>query len=252
MERLRRFTTVILGVLGISLIVIGFLSKDSTLFGSAVNSEILSVLGATLFGASFLSIVDLFMGNEISDIRKYLFKKEKFESAPDHFNIIAGRWFVYYLTKKDGRIVWRLTVNDLSVDTAHNTIAGVSTVQASKKDKTPERKYLIEAGLRGETMIVINKAPNGSESDAVEMIYGVAKTYSSCFIGVQILETWDGENALTYSIYARAPLVGSVDDDGAYDVLFKALENLKRTNRMVDIGVEITRAREQDMAALRA
>jgi len=96
MKRLRRFTTILLGFLGVLLIVIGFLSKDSNLFGARINSEILSVLGATLFGASFLSIVDLFMGNDIDDIRQYLFRKEKFESATDHFGIIEGRWYVYY------------------------------------------------------------------------------------------------------------------------------------------------------------
>jgi hypothetical protein len=243
MKRLRRFTTILLGFLGVSLIVIGFLSKDSNLFGARINSEILSVLGATLFGASFLSIVDLFMGNDIDDIRQYLFRKEKFESATDHFGIIEGRWYVYYLTKKAGRIVWRLAINDFQVDPSHNTISGVATVQASERDSTPERKYLIEAGLRGETMIVVNKAPAGSESDAVEMIFGVARTYSTSFIGVQILETWDGDNALTYSIYSRTPLVDVIDADGAAEVLFETLDRLKQTNRIVDIGVEITKQR---------
>ena len=116
-------------------------------------------------------------------------------------------------------------------------------MQASERDSTPERKYLIEAGLRGETMIVVNKAPAGSESDAVEMIFGVARTYSTSFIGVQILETWDGDNALTYSIYSRTPLVDVIDADGAAEVLFETLDRLKQTNRIVDIGVEITKQR---------
>lgn len=239
MGKLRSFATVVLGLLGISLIVIGYVTRDQETLGSPINSEILSVLGATLFGASFLGMVDIFLGNDIADIRKYLFRKEKLESARDHFETIAGTWHVYYLTKKNGLVVWRRSINEFSIDKSHNTVGGVTRVMASEADGTAERKYTIEAGLRGETLIVVNKAPDGSEADAVELVMGIAKTYATTFLGVQILETWDGDNAITYSVYSREKIVDGVDDEGDQLKLFETLKTLKKINRVADIGAEI-------------
>ncbi|MCC0080216.1 MAG: hypothetical protein H6899_09775 [Rhodobacter sp.] len=218
------------------MIVVGLLGKSPAL-NLGVPAELISVAGATLFGASLMSFIENFIGTDVSDIRKYLFKREKFESAPDYLDMIVGTWHVYYLTKKGGKVIWRSAIYKLEKNPHVNSVHGRSYIVADGKS----RSYAIEAGIRGNSLIAVHKAETGQEDDSIEVFPSINRTYRDVHFGIQVLETWDGDLAVSYSLLSREEIPNSSDPEN----LNMLLEDAMRSMKIGELAQELKSSRLQ-------
>jgi len=202
-SRIRTFSIFVLAILGIACIIIGGLSDKDTPEHLKPWLAMAAIFGAALFGATLAMSIESFLGTEISDIRNYLFAREKFESAGDFLDTVVGEWHVYYLTVVEAGIIWKSAKYVLTRDGMQNTVRGTYDVTAPNGAL---RRYIIEAGLRGSSLILISRPAEGTETEAIEVIPKAINTHLGVHIGMGTLETWTGELAFTCSLYSRTPL----------------------------------------------
>lgn len=231
-ERLRVVTVVLLFLLSLAAILIGFLA-DETGAVSPLQMSMLSVGGAALFGASLTMMIEQFLGTEITDIRKYLIARERFDSAPDHLTDLVGSWHVYYLSKSESGRLWRHVEYTFHLaDRGHSLKGAFNVVDDSKRRHT----YTLSAGIRGDSLIIFSRATKGQEPDSAEIIFRITADHLASFLGIQKLVTWDGAQALSYTIFSRDRLVDkpSITPDD-FDTLDNALEALIQRERLIDL-----------------
>jgi hypothetical protein len=149
-------------------------------------------------------VIEQTLGTDVSDIRNYLLKKERFESAPDHLDAVTGEWHHYDLSKVNGKRVWQYKKFTLYRGEMNNTLGG-SYVQVGPEGTT--KKYMIEAGIRGGTLITTMRAAEGDEHDQIQVVPNITRTHLAGVVGLQILETWDGDLCQSYVIYCGKKLV---------------------------------------------
>lgn len=226
---MRTIATVLMLLLGGLSIYIGYVQQDQGPFYELV----FSAGGAALFGASLAMIIELIMGTEIGDIRDYLMRVQKFESAPDYLDAVIGKWYGYYLTKENGTVIWKAAHYSIEKDAHGNGLHGHYEV---KNDKGVKRVYQIEAGIRGGALVIFSAAEKSTEFEPIDIIPTALQTFMNVHIGVAILETWDGELALSRSMYARSPLYeGAEDTPEGQAALDKIYRNTAASKKITDL-----------------
>jgi hypothetical protein len=204
LRRLRRFSILLLTVVGLSAVLIGLLVPKEAGTQGAVIATIVTLFGSSLFGASLPMMIEEVLGTETRDIWHYLTSNEKFDSAPDYIDTVVGVWHVYYLSKAEGQRIWKYAEYTFIKAEGGKSIGGFFNVT---DQHGVDRKYVLEAGIRGDNLIVVCRASSGRENDGVEVVANATATHLSCHVGIQMLETWDGDNAVSLSIYSRKPLL---------------------------------------------
>lgn len=233
---IRLFAVVMMLLVGFLSIIIGIMadkegSKDLFLFYT-----IISVGGGALFGSSLTMLIEYLMGNEITDIRNYLYKNEKFESAPDFIKVVSGLWHVYYLTMSNSDEIWKYVVYNVISEDHGNSIRGYFNVIDTKNQ---ERKYRIEAGLRGSSMILMSKPEQGNEFVSVEVVPKIINTHLSVHPGIGFLETWNGDIAISYYLYSRQKLVENDSlSNNDFSELYKILNQSLINQKIICLGLD--------------
>lgn len=237
-DRLRLIAVLLLFLLGLAAIGIGFISERSDAINSGLSISMLSVGGAALFGASLTMLIEYLLGTETSDIREYLLAVERFDSAPDHLTEIAGVWHVYYLSKCESGRVWKYVKYTLYLAQHGHSLAGAFQVNDVLGRK---HTYSLSAGIRGDSLIVFSRPKKGKEPDSVEIVFHITADHLPSYLGIQRLITWDGSQALSYSIFTRDPLVDkpSIDPED-FEALDAELERLIERERLIDLRKLIT------------
>lgn len=229
-HRLRAISTFLMLLLGAGGIAFGIYSETQSTQTDPLIVTIVSIAGSALFGASLTMFIDRMLGTDLMDIKSYLFQSEKFESAPDYLDQIAGVWHHYDLSEKDGSIYWQYIVFDYDKDKVSNTLRAQITNYGH--DGTPQ-KYDVTAGYRNGSFVSFMRARDSSEKDSIEIIPGILNRNLKAHLGIQFLETWDGTSAFTYSIVARTKLVPSDKlSDSDQKFLFAELQNLIATYKI--------------------
>lgn len=233
LRRLRLIAVVLMLLLGLAGIAIGFLGESVTGIRSGLTISMLSVFGASLFGASLTMLIEEVLGTEVKDIWQYLTARERFDSAPDYISAVVGVWHVYYVTKVGGERVWKSSTYVLTKGESGKSISGHFSVS---NPHGQERTYVIEAGIRGDSLIAIARATEGKEADSVDVVPRITNTHLAAHIGTQMLETWDGEMALSTLIYSRMPIIhgdASVPENSIS--LDEFLLSTMKTQRIIDL-----------------
>jgi hypothetical protein len=226
LRRLRFIAIWLFVLLGLAAVVVGFQGSNGPNATNPFLFQMASIGGSALFGASLSLLIEQTLGTDVSDIRNYLLKKERFESAPDHLDAVTGEWHHYDVSKVNGKRVWQYKTFSLYRGEMNNTLGG-SYVQVGPEGAT--KKYMIEAGIRGGTLITTMRAAEGDEHDQIQVVPNITKIHLTGVVGLQILETWDGDLCQSYVIYCRKKLVEddqlSAEDGAALDkILLKLLE----------------------------
>ena len=199
-QRWRRALVVMLLLTGILGVVIGELLPE----GMKAWRSIATFGGSALFGASLPMIMEEFLGTETRDIWHYLTAREKFDSAPDYIDTVTGTWNVYYLTKAEGKRIWKYVRFGLAKTHGGQSIIGANMLNDAHGDM---HNYTIEGGIRGRNLILIFRAKTGAEDDAVIVLPTATRTNLSVHVGLEMLETWDGDSAISLSLYSRRELL---------------------------------------------
>lgn len=229
-HRLRAISTFLMLLLGAAGIAFGIYSETQATQTDPLVVTIVAIAGSALFGASLTMFIDRMLGTELMDIKSYLFKSEKFESAPEYLGQLEGLWHHYDLSEKDGKIYWQYIVFDYDQDKVSNTLR--AQIVNYGHDGSAQ-KYDVTAGYRNGSLVSFMRARDSSEKDSIEIIPGVLNRNLKAHLGIQFLETWDGTSAFTYSIVSRTKLVSSnklSDDDQTF--LFAELKRLIKTYKI--------------------
>lgn len=234
LRRLRFIAVILLFLLGIAGVAIGLLGEHLLRDTPAMVTSMVSVFGAALFGASLSMIIEELLGTEVRDIWHYLTAKERFDSAPDYLDAVVGVWHVYYLTKANGERIWKYVTYALAKGDSGKSITGHFSVL---DQHGRPRYYAIEAGVRGDSLIAVFRATSGRENDSIEVVPRMTHTHLDRHVGLQMLETWDGELGISLSLYSRDKLVddpvGTVRSGSAK--LTALLEESMRTQSIIDL-----------------
>jgi hypothetical protein len=206
LRRLRVISIWLFVLLGLAAVIVGYQGSKGSADSSLFLFQMASIGGSALFGASLSLLIEQTLGTDVSDIRNYLLQKERFESAPDHLDAVTGEWHHYDLSKANGKRVWQYLKFSLFRGEMNNTLAG-SYLQTGPEGNT--KRYTIEAGIRGGSLITTMRAAEGDEHDQIQMIPNITRTHLTGVVGLQILETWDGDLCQSYVIYSRKKLVES-------------------------------------------
>jgi hypothetical protein len=204
LRRVRLISIWLFVLLGFAAVIVGFQGSSGPAGANSFLFQMASIGGSALFGASLSLVIEQTLGTDVSDIRNYLLKKERFESAPDHLDAVTGEWHHYDLSKVNGKRVWQYKKFTLYRGEMNNTLGG-SYVQVGPEGTT--KKYMIEAGIRGGTLITTMRAAEGDEHDQIQVVPNITRTHLAGVVGLQILETWDGDLCQSYVIYCRKKLV---------------------------------------------
>jgi hypothetical protein len=210
LRRLRTISIWLIFLLGLAAVIIGFLGSKNVDTANSFSLQLTSIIGAALFGASLSLIIEQLLGTDVGDIRNYLLQKERFESAPDHLDAVSGEWYHYDLSKDGGKRIWQTLKFTLARGEMHNTLSGAFYQEGGSTQR--RRRYTIEAGVRGGTLIAIMRAAEGEEHDQIQIVPNITRTHLNAVLGVQILETWDGDLCQSYVIYSRRQLVEGKDE----------------------------------------
>lgn len=233
-RRLRAISTLLMLLLGTAGVAFGVYAKAHNLPVDSLTLNVTSIAGSALFGASLTMFIDNILGTELMDIKSYLFKAEKFETAPEFVDQLKGRWHHYDLSEMDGKIYWQYLEVVLEKDPISNTLRGVFTNHGH--DGTPQ-KYDVTTGYRNGSMVTFMRARDSSEKDSIEIIPGVLNAHLRAHLGMQFLETWDGNSAFTYTILSRKKLVEnttlSADDQKTLFAELKKLIEIQKINPIV-------------------
>lgn len=224
LRRLRFISIWLFFLLGLATVIVGYEGSKSAAEASSFLFQMATIGGSALFGASLSLLMEQMLGTDLSDIRNYLFQKERFESAPDHLDAVVGEWHQYDISKVNGQRVWQYLKFSLSRGETNNTLSGsYSQLGPSGNSK----KYTVEAGIRGGTLITVMRAAEGDEHDQIQVIPNITRTHLNGVVGLQILETWDGDVCQSCVIYCRKRLIEkdrlSADDGAQLDKILSQL-----------------------------
>lgn len=228
-NRLRAISTFLMLLLGTAGVGFGIFNQTDPTAPPSMLVVIISTAGSALFGASLTMFIDRVLGTELMAIKSYLFKSEKFESVPEYLDRLKGRWHHYDISEKSNEVFWQYLVLDFERDTVSNTLR--ATFANEGHDGTLQ-KYDATAGYRNGSMVIFMRARDSSEQDSIVTVPGVMSTNLKAHLGIQFLETWDGNKAFTYSIISRRKLVANdkltLDDQEA---LFRELRQLVKIHK---------------------
>lgn len=206
LRRLRAIATWLIFFLGLAAVLLGFEGSRNPATANSQWFQMITLGGSALFGASLSLLIEQLLGTDVADIRNYLMRKERFESAPDHLDAVTGEWHHYDQSKVRGKRKWQYLKLSLARGDMHDTLSG-EFYQIGPTGK--RRKYVVEAGIRGGAMIAIMRAAEGDEHDQIQIIPKITRTHLNAVAGIQIMETWDGDLCQSYCIYSRQKLISN-------------------------------------------
>lgn len=225
-KRLRTFSIVLMLALGVAGIGFGIYNGAESQDGTPLLVTIISIAGSALFGASLTMFIDQVLGTDLADIKSYLFRAEKFESAPEYLRQLDGQWHHYDLSAKDGKIHWQYSLLDFHCDALSNTLRAALVDEGHLGAK---HKYDLTAGYRRGSFVCFLRALDSDERDTIEIVPGMLDKQLKAHLGIIFRETWDGIPAFTYSIVARHKLVdGDLSSDTAQEFLFSEYRKLMK------------------------
>jgi hypothetical protein len=119
-------------------------------------------------------------------------------------------WHHYYVTATDGKHVWRYRQFHFELSVA---VSSAVTGMAVKDQSGRTRLYRVEAGIRGDRLIIVSAMVNGQEPPLIE-IYPQFVNYKDLHYGVALLQNWDGYNMLSRTILSNHDLLGGAVPEG--------------------------------------
>jgi hypothetical protein len=203
LRRLRAVATWLMFFLGFASILLGFEGGLNNHTVSSLWFQMATIGGSALFGASLSLLIEQLLGTDVSDIRNYLMQNEHFQSAPDHLDTVIGDWHHYDISSVKGRRVWQYLKVTLARGDMRGTLKGSFTQIGPTGRK---RKYSIEAGIRGGTLITIIRSEEGDEHNQIQIVPKITRTHLNAAVGLQIMETWDGFLCASYVIYSKTKM----------------------------------------------
>lgn len=115
---------------------------------------------------------------------------------------VRRRWHHYFVTTIDERNVWQYERYDFDLSLTVGSVVIAITVESTAGLKI---KYQVEAGVRGDRLIILSTMIGGDEPVFTE-IYPQFLDFKSEHFGIVLMQNWDGFNTLTKAILSRTEL----------------------------------------------
>ena len=133
-----------------------------------------------------------------------------FASDEDRIKDYRKKWHHYHVTKMGNKFIWRHAIFDFSRINIKGRLSG----EVVFTNKVGENlKYHIEAGMRDDRWVCLAKANKGNEPTMVEIQPFMGQYHFETYFGVSVIQTWDGEYALTPTIMSKIPVHGSEESE---------------------------------------
>ena len=186
----------------------GFAGLALIIAGSLVDNTLSQTIGGALFGAAvggFVSLLDAnriwkFAINQIKETIGSEFRGE--ESKAEKYRKI---WYLYYVSKMNGKHVWRLHVLDFSMPIALGELRASVKVKGTMDDV---HIYNYVAAFRDSRLIMFAKEDESDEPCAVYIFPYMGEAYQAINLGIAILRTWDMTNSVSPAIITEYPIKG--------------------------------------------
>lgn len=231
-QKLRLGIFVLLTALGIVLVALGIQYPSSLLFAG------LLVAGAALIGTGVPLTIAHVLGSDVDELKDYLLGDCHLGSPPSEAATCAGKWYVYHTTAKDGRRVWQHYLMRLELNSVLGTLQG--SLLTLDKNKA-RQKYNVEAGVRGDRLVIIGPPDKGNEPPFIQVVKGATFEHLVVRCGVDFHQTWDGNSSISACLLSRSPLVDvSLVDTLCPDSEKQLDEIWKRESHGQGIGTLIT------------
>jgi hypothetical protein len=198
---------VLLFAVGVAILIIGVQLANARL------STILSSGGSALAGAALGLVIAQFFQSDLQLLAALLTKSERFKSEATEARVCSGLWHVYYSSMMDGAKRWFHAIYRLDFLEATGELQGSFVV---RYDGVRRRRYVLEAGIRGKSLVLFSKCETGNEPAAVEIVSNATSTHIHCLCGVQLLESWDGQWIVSSSLFSR-DIIAGISEEGGVD-----------------------------------
>jgi len=196
-KKIRIVVDVLLTLIGIILVIYGIDKGNIGIYA------ILSVLGAAILGATIPTIIGTYLSDDIGDLKGYLLSANGFVSEPNAAKTCAGYWYFYHTSKQKGKKRWLYDEFLLDYDYEIGTLKSSSII---KKEDKSLKSYKMDAGVRSDRLIIIQRPEEGSESHTIAIIKGASIEHYDIRCGIMLHQTWDGSTAISPCLLSRTPL----------------------------------------------
>lgn len=216
-EKLRAVIFILIILIGTFLIIIGIKG------GNIGNYVILSSCGAALLGTGISLLINSLLKDELTEFKKYLFSQQHFGSKEIEAESCSGKWYFYFVSKKNEERIWLYDKLDLKLNRKLRLLySSVSTPDKQGKKK----KYLVNAGVRSDRLILIGCPNIGKEPHYVTVIKGAAVEHFDICCGVQFQQTWDGDTSISPVLMSRRQFVKVSKNSGIDSESQKKLDTI--------------------------
>lgn len=220
------------------LICIGIIGLAFVFYGSTISDPVIIAVGGASLGGSISSVIAKYDG--------YLFQEKtlnviqttltaKFISNENKVNRFRKKWHVYYATKSNGKHDWRYVIWDFQKQSGLGVLSGSYITYDHDGE---ECEYYIEAGVRDQRLIAIDKFPDSDEPCSIAVMPFMGESFHKAHYGIKFLRTWDGSDAVNpivmslrpFEFIKEAGLIDKSEDIVELEKMWK--ENFSRLNEI--------------------
>ena len=199
-------------IIGVLLVALGVLYSSAAVHNgntSLVNtviSQVAVAIGGGVLGAGLNTvIVRRFERDVLEEITSCVEASltARFVSSEQELRPLRRDWHHYYVSQVGRQRRW------WSQPMPFGNTDGVGSIRLSMPvidGGGRVHSYTAEAGVRSNTLIVLNTNDRGNENCSVD-VYPAVNGYRTVYAGIAMLESWDGDNVVTRCLMSLEPLV---------------------------------------------
>lgn len=206
-------------------VLIGSTGTIQTNSSRALASNLLTTLGAGLVGAILgIAISEYLEKSSMEQVKEMLTStlRNTFVSSEDDLEQLRRPLYKYHTTQLDGKYLWRANIYHFESSVGIGTLGARNDYidEASVLNKT-----VIEAGIRGDRLILFGTRLTGQEQPSISIYPGMTAGYRNYHCGVGFIESYDSREAIVRTIVSYYPLVPE-DSGFVSDTSGKKLDDL--------------------------
>jgi len=197
-EMLSGYKGVFLGlsIAGATLVALGYI----------IDVSVLSSIGGALFGASLGVFIGRLSTADLTEDLKRLVREgviDSFVSDEEQLSSYRKNWYLYHLTRMDGKWLWRHTCIDFSKSQTPGRLT--SETYLLNQDDEP-KYYTVEAGIRDERFILFLRDKATEEPPLIYVFPWAGSGVQPYNLGIVVLQTWDRTDAISRTFICSKPL----------------------------------------------
>lgn len=195
----RKLVLMMLAIISILLILLGiFINNELT-------KTILIAIGGSILGAS----ISDYLANTGYSIYEVLNNSAviPFLKNGKDINILRRKFYIYYITKENDQIQWRLIIENYNNNFSNTYLISLNNLL---KDDKSRIAYNTIGLLFESRYIMISNANSGTEKPGIYIFNKSISEYCNTYVGYGVFENWDGIDMYAPIIMSKEPISGIV------------------------------------------